>query len=60
MNRSFNNHIVCPWCNKGEVLTDGKSQVSISIQCPKCGKIYIGDLGTLKVYRGKACRRNNS
>jgi len=59
LNHVFNRHLICPWCLKGEALADGKAQVTISIQCPRCGKVFLGDLDTLKTEKGKACKRAN-
>lgn len=53
----FTRHLLCPWCKKGEALADVKAKATISVQCPKCGKIFSGDLDTLKTEKAKACRR---
>ena len=58
MNSRFNRHIICPWCGRGEVLADGKAKVTVSAQCPKCGRVFYGDLDTLKTEKGKACKRS--
>jgi hypothetical protein len=57
MNRNFDRHLICPWCFKGEALADGKAKVTVSVQCPKCGRVYFGDLDTLKTVKGKAHKR---
>lgn len=54
---NFTRHLLCPWCKKGETLADGKAKVTISVQCPKCGRFFLGDLDTLKTEKTKACRR---
>nr|DAM63228.1 MAG TPA: PROTEIN/RNA Complex.7A [Caudoviricetes sp.] len=57
MNNKFTRCLKCPWCNKGEALADGKAKVTISVQCGKCGRVFFGDLYTLKTERGVAQRR---
>ncbi|MCD7724951.1 MAG: hypothetical protein LUI12_05280 [Clostridiales bacterium] len=57
MENFFNRHIKCPWCGKGEILADGKAKVTVSSVCPKCYKIFYGDLDTLKSERGRAQKR---
>lgn len=57
MNNRFNIHMICPWCKKGEALADGRAKVTMSIQCPKCGRFYLADLDTMKTEKGNACRR---
>ena len=42
---SFNRHLICPWCKKGEVLADGKAKVTVSVMCPKCKKQYVVRVG---------------
>lgn len=53
----FYRHLKCPWCHDGEVLADGKAKVSVSVQCPKCSKIFVGSLDSLITERSKACKR---
>jgi phage FluMu protein Com len=53
----YNRKLVCPWCNKGEVLADGKAKVTLSIMCPKCSRFFTGDLDTLKTERAVAQKR---
>ena len=53
----FKNHLVCPWCCKGEVLTDGKATARISAQCPRCRNFFRADLATLKTERALPQRR---
>ena len=48
---SFNRHLICPGCKKGEVLADGKAKVTVSVMCPKCKRFFWGDLDTLKTER---------
>lgn len=50
-------HLKCPWCEKGEILANGRAKVIISAQCPKCHKFFVGDLYTLRTEKSKACRR---
>ena len=58
MNNVFTRHMTCPWCNRGEALADRKAKVTISVQCPRCGRVFYGDLDTLKTEKGIACRRS--
>lgn len=55
---SFNRHLICPWCKKGEVLADGKAKVTVSVMCPKCNRFFWGDLDTLKTDKATAQRRS--
>lgn len=52
----FNRVFLCPWCSKGKFLADGKGKVTVSIQCPKCGRYFVGDLDTSKTERTAACK----
>lgn len=54
---NFTRHLLCPWCKKGEALVDGRAKVTISVQCSKCGRIFTGDLDTLRTEKSNACRR---
>ena len=47
----------CPWCDKGETLSDGRGKVTISVRCEKCHQTYLVDLDTLKTMRSKPQRR---
>ena len=51
---SFTRHLICPWCQKGEVLADGKAKVTVSVMCPKCKRFFWGDLDTLKTEKANA------
>lgn len=57
MNGRFTRHLVCPWCSKGEVLANGKAQVTISTQCPRCRRFFRADLDTLKTECAQPQRR---
>lgn len=57
MSRPMNNHLICPWCGKGETLADGTAKITISVQCSKCGRVYTGDLDTMKTERSTAQKR---
>ena len=50
-------HLLCPWCSKGETLSDGRAKVTISVQCRKCGNTYLADLDTLMTEKAKQQRR---
>lgn len=53
----FNRHLKCPWCHEGEILADGKAKVSVSVQCTKCRRFFVGSLDSLKTERSTACKR---
>lgn len=53
----YTRRLVCPWCRAGEIIADRKVKASISVQCSKCHKFYVGDLDTLKTERSNACKR---
>ena len=53
----LNRHLICPWCGKGDTLADGTAKVTISVQCARCKKVYIGDLTTMKTERSTAQKR---
>ncbi len=57
MQHTFNRHLICPWCKKGEALADGKAKVTISVMCPKCNHFFWADLDTLETERATAQRR---
>lgn len=57
MSRPMNKHLICPWCGKGETLADGTAKITISVQCSKCGRVYTGDLDTMKTERSAAQKR---
>lgn len=53
----FKYHHVCPWCKKGEVLSDARGKITLSIQCPKCGHIFTADMDRLTTDRSTAQKR---
>ena len=55
--RPFLHHLVCPWCNHGEVLADARASAILSIQCARCRKFYLVDLDTGKTERTQPQRR---
>ena len=55
----FKYHHVCPWCKKGEVLSDARGKIVLSVQCPKCGHIFIADMDNLTTDRASAQKRLN-
>ena len=57
MNTRFVRRMVCPWCQKGEVLADDKAKAAISVECPKCHRFFVGSLDSLKTERATACKR---
>lgn len=50
-------HLWCPWCGRGETLSDGRGKVTISVQCEKCHHPYLADLDSMKTERTKPQRR---
>ena len=51
MCHTFAHRLVCPWCEKGEVLSNASQQVVISVRCP-CGfHVFLADLLGLKTER---------
>jgi len=56
-NSKFTRRLVCPWCQQGEVLADGTAKISVSAQCPRCHKFFVGNLDSLKTERSAACKR---
>lgn len=54
---NFTRELICPYCGLGKVLADGKGKISISVQCPKCHRFFIGSLDTLKTECGEAQKR---
>lgn len=57
MAQEFKYHLTCPWCGKGETLSDGRAKITISVQCSKCRNTYLADLDTMKPERSKPQRR---
>lgn len=55
--KKFDRRLICPWCQKGLTLADGKAKVSISVMCPKCRRYYIADLDTLKTEKASALKK---
>lgn len=57
MCHTFAHRLVCPWCEKGEVLFNASQQVVISVRCPRCGHVFLADLLGLKTERAAAQKR---
>jgi len=51
------NIFACPWCTKGEVYSEGRGRVSVTVRCPKCLHFYRIRLDTYSVERVQARRR---
>lgn len=60
MCHTFAHRLVCPWCEKGEVLSNASQQVVISVRCPRCGHVFLADLLGLKTERAAAQKRTIS
>ena len=58
--KEFNRQLICPWCFKGEGLTNRQADVYISVQCPKCKRIFLGDLKNLNTLKSSALKKKNS
>lgn len=57
MSQTFQYRLLCPWCSKGEVMSDTSEKVVISVQCPRCGHVFRADLHQLKTERAQPQRR---
>lgn len=57
INIRFKYHYICPWCKKGEVLSDSRGKITLSIQCPKCGRFFVADMDSLITNRSVAQKR---
>ena len=57
MRNNLKYHFICPFCKQGEVLSDGRAKVIISVQCPRCRRFFLADLDTLKTEKAAAQRR---
>ena len=56
MDFASRNRLNCPFCGRGEILTDRVAKVSISTVCPICNNLYFANLYSLKTYRPKKAR----
>ena len=57
METIFQHRLSCPWCAKGEVLSNTSEKVIISVQCSRCRRVFWADLHTLKTARAQPQRR---
>ena len=57
MRLTFTHRLICPWCEKGEVLSTASQQVVISVRCPRCGHVFLADLLNLTTERSTAQKR---
>lgn len=53
METIFQYRLACPWCAKGEVLSNTSEKVIISVQCSRCRRVFWADLHTLKTARAQ-------
>ena len=58
MLKELERYVYCPWCNKGEVVTEGAVTGSLTVKCPKCQHVFRIHLDTLTTE--KAIARNRS
>ena len=50
------NRVVCPWCEKGAVYTEGNGKAAVTVRCTKCMhffRIRLDDYRTEKVQAHK-------
>ena len=40
METIFQHRLACPWCTKGEVLSNTSEKVIISVQCSRCRRVF--------------------
>ena len=43
METIFQHRLACPWCTKGEVLSNTSEKVIISVQCSRCRRVFWAD-----------------
>lgn len=55
--KEFKRQLICPWCFKGKILTNRQADVNISVQCPKCKRIFLGDLNNLNTSKSSALKK---
>lgn len=52
--------VLCPFCHKGEVYTEGTGNVAVTLMCPKCTrcfKVRLDDFSAVLVVPRKKVRR---
>ncbi len=59
MAKEMKYHLICPYCHRGELLSDGKAPITLSARCPVCGGFYRCDMENLKTEKSKAQRRQS-
>ena len=57
MAKDLTHHLICPYCHRGEVLSDGKAPITVSARCPICKGFFLCNMATLKTEKSKAQRR---
>ena len=41
MAKDLKHHLICPYCHRGEVLSDGKAPITVSARCPICKGFFL-------------------
>jgi transposase-like protein len=54
---SFSKKVICPWCERGEVLGTSETKGSVSMACPKCGRYFVANFNQCIGVKSKAVRR---
>lgn len=50
-------HIKCPWCGRGETLSNARAPIQTSQVCSKCKNVYIIDWKSLKAKKASPQKR---
>lgn len=59
-NSSFSKKVICPWCERSEILGTPKTEGAVSMACPKCGRYFIADFSQCKGIKSTAVRRTST
>ena len=57
MAKDLKHHLICPYCHRGEVLSDGNAPITVPSRCPICKGFFLCNMATLKTEKSKAQRR---
>lgn len=57
MDKQAENSVLCPWCNRGEVISEGNSSGEITIRCPKCFHFFRIHLDSMTAEKAIAHRK---
>lgn len=50
-------YLICPWCQKGTVVVDGRGKVRFSCRCHECGHFIKVDAHAMTATRGTALKK---